>query len=88
MDISLGTNSVLHIGSQTLATLGAAATSSVAVSGNSTGTGLGGAIISAFSAPPSAPTGAHSGGGSRRETWSIGLAGLVGIGIGAFAWVL
>ena len=88
VDISLGTNSVLHIGSQTLATLGAAATTSIAASGNSTGTGLGGAIMSAFSASPSGPTGARSGGGSRGEAWSIGLAALVGMGIGAVAWVL
>ena len=90
--ISLGTNSVLHIGSQTLATLGAAATSRIAASGNSTGTGLSGAIVSAFGAPPSGLTGARSGGGSRGgsrgEAWSIGLAGFVGIGIGAVAWVL
>ena len=90
--ISLGTNSVLHIGSQTLATLGAAATSRIAASGNSTGTGLSGAIVSAFGAPSSGLTGARSGGGSRGgsrgEAWSIGLAGFVGIGIGAVAWVL
>ena len=88
VDISLGTNSVLHLGSQTLATLGAAATSSLGASGNSTTTGLGGAIISAFSAPSSGPTGPSSGGGERREAWSVGLVGLVGLGVGAVVWVL
>ena len=88
VDISLGTNSVLHIGSQTLATLGAAAPSSNGPSVNSTGAGIGEAIVSAFGTPPFAPTGAHSGGGSRAEAWRIGLAGFVGVGIGAVAWVL
>lgn len=88
VDISLGTNSVLHIGSQTLATLGAAATSSNSGSGNSTGVGIGGAIVSAFGAPPSGPTGVHSGGGSRAKVWRIGLAGSVGVGVGAVAWVV
>ena len=88
VDISLGTNSVLHVGSQTLATLGAAATSSSGASGNSTGAGIGGAIVSAFGAPPSGPTGAHTGGGSEAKPWRIGLAGVVGVGIGAVAWVV
>ena len=88
VDVSLGTNSVLHIGSQTLATLGAAATSSGGASGNSTGAGIGGAIVSAFGAPPSGPTGAHTGGGSEAKPWRIGLAGVVGVGIGAVAWVV
>ena len=88
VDISLGTNSVLHIGSQTLATLGAAATSSSGVSGNSTGAGIGGAIVCAFGAPPSGPTGTHTGGGSRVKPWRIGLAGSVGVGVGVVAWVV
>ena len=88
VDISLGTNSVLHIGSQTLATLGAAATSSNSGSGNSTGAGIGGAIVSAFGAPPPGPTGVHSGGGSRAKARRIGLAGFVGVGVGAVAWAL
>ena len=88
VDISLGTNSVLHIGSQTLATLGAAATSSGGASGNSTGAGIGGAIVSAFGAPSSGPTGAHTGGGSEAKPWRIGLAGFVGVGVGVVAWVV
>ena len=88
VDISLGTNSVLHIGSQTLATLGPAATSSSGASGNSTGAGIGGAIVSAFGAPPSGPTGTHTGGGSRVKPWRIGLAGFVGVGVGVVAWVV
>ena len=88
VDISLGTNSVLHIGSQTLATLGAAATSSSGASGNSTGVGIGGAIVSAFGAPPSGPTGVHTGEGSRANVWRVGLAGLVGVGLGAVTWIV
>ena len=88
VDISLGTNSVLHIGSQTSATLGAAPTGSNGASGNSTGAGVGGAIVGAFGAPPPEPTGVHSSGGSRAKAWRIGLAGLMAVGVGAVVWVV
>lgn len=88
VDISLGTNSVLHIGSQTLATLDAAATSNSGATGNSTRAGIDGVIVSAFGAPPSGPTGAHTGGGSRAKLWRVGLVGFVGVGVGLTAWVV
>ena len=88
VDISLGTNSVLHIGSQTLVTLGAAPMRSSGASGNSTGAGIGGAIVSAFGAPASGLTGVHTGDGSRVKPCTIGLAGFVGVGAGVVAWVV
>ena len=56
---------MLHIGSQTLATLGSATAMSSSGTGgeNGTGTGIGGTIMSTFGGPTSGPTGSTKKGG-------------------------
>ncbi|KAK3168229.1 hypothetical protein OEA41_004675 [Lepraria neglecta] len=73
VDVRLGTNSALHIGSATLATSGPASTN-----------GVGGAIVAAFKAPASDQKAAAT----RKEASGFGLAGALGAGVGTLTYLI